>query len=151
MKEWTLYDIVDKRSGDSWNGTHDRNINVTYVDMDHITVENEYSGSGPKGVFTLIQIVEALETEDFRTARYFSDFCSELGRKIPNAQAVEGEQKWYYSGVLLPATPKIVDREMAAGAGDNVTAFKPLTLQPRTEKTAGDAPKPFVLKLKMKM
>ncbi|TAL30439.1 MAG: hypothetical protein EPN97_12495 [Alphaproteobacteria bacterium] len=150
MKETRLYDIVDKISGDSWNGTHDRSIHVTYVDADHITVENEYNGSGPRGVFTLIEIVDAIENEDFRKARYFSDFCYELGQHVPNARVVESEHKWYYSGVLLPATPKMVDREMAAGAGDNVTALKPLTLMPKAENSSQNAPKPFVLRLKMK-
>jgi hypothetical protein len=150
VNEWTLYEIVDKMSGNSGDGTHDRSIHVTYVDADHITVENEYNGSGPKGVFTLIEIADAMESENLRKARYFSDFCSELGRQVPHAQAIESENKWYYSGVLLPATPKIVDREMAAGAGDNVIALKPLTLGLKPEKCADDAPKPFVLKLKTK-
>jgi hypothetical protein len=148
VKKSALYEIVDKMSGDSWNGTHDRNIRVTYVDNDHITVENEYNGSGPKGVFTLIEIVDEMEDENFRKARYFSDFCCALGRNVPGACVVESENKWYYSGVLLPATPRIVNREMAAGAGDNVTALKPLALS-KTRNTA-NAPKPFVLKLKIK-
>jgi hypothetical protein len=140
-KDSPLFKIVDLTSGSSWDGTHDRSIHVTYVDDNNITVQNEYCGSGPKDVFTLIQIADELADEHFHEARYFSDFCYEIGQNVPGAQTVKSsESQWYYSGVLLPATPMIVDREMKAGAGDNVAAFKPLTL--------GSAPKPFALKLK---
>ena len=138
-----LFKLVDKTSGDSWNGTHDRSINVTYVDRDHITVQNEYNGHGPQGTFTLAYITD--EIDNLREARYFSDFCRELARAVPGAQAIEGEQKWYATGVVgLAATPNVVDKEIAAGAGDKLTALKPLTLGAKPE-----APKPFTIKLKL--
>ena len=138
-KKSKLFEIVDKISGDSWNGTHDRSIHVTYNDRDHITVENEYNGSGPKGTFTLAYITD--EMDNLKSARYFSDFCQEVARAVPGAQAMQDERGWYATGATgLAATPKSIDAEIAAGARDNVTTLKPLTL--------GQAPKPFTLKLK---
>lgn len=144
-KDWNLKELIDYTSGDSWNGTHDRTINVTFTDSEHVTVANEYNDHGPSNIFTLAHITD--ELDNIRDARYFSDFCFELARVVPGAQAIKDERGWYAQGVVgLAATPKAIDREIAAGTRENVVPLKPLSLG---SKAADAGPKPFALKLKI--
>lgn len=145
--EWTLFEIVNQMSGDSWNGTHDRSVDVTYHDDNRITVDNNYSSHHIQKDFTLAQIIDALD--GLREARYFSEFCQSFASAMPGAKAIMEDRGWYATGLEIPATSTVVDREMAAGAGANVAAFKPLTLGPKSDKPAANGPKPFTLKLKM--
>jgi hypothetical protein len=122
-KEPTLFDVVNYMSGDSWNGTHDRSIEISYQDENHVLVENVYCSSRYGGTFTLRQL--GTEQEKLRSARYYRDFCYEAERTIPKATGLR-DSRGSIVDVELPETARMIEEAIAEGAGHSLAALKPL-------------------------
>jgi hypothetical protein len=75
---WSLAEILDHETGDSWNGTHGRHI---FVDFDptgwQVTVTSSNSlfpGDDVVARFSLNEVESALGENGIRAARYYSAF-----------------------------------------------------------------------------
>lgn len=119
---------MDYTTGDSWNGTHDRSIEITYQDDDHILVENTHSDHGVGNSFAFQDISRQLN--GLKGASYFNDFCYQASLKIPHFRAVR-DAYGSINGLEIPATPAIIDAEIAGGVQNTVTTFPRLQIKPK--------------------
>ena len=127
MADRTLKDVIDYTSGSSWDGTHDRSIEVSYTSADNIIVDNVYQSHHVAGRFTLGQIFDQMA--EARSGRYFSDFCYEAGRKIPGIVPCQ-DDKGQTTGFNLLATPDMIEAEVKGGVQSRVTILS-LRLKPK--------------------
>lgn len=119
----TLKEVLDYRSGDSWNGTHDRCVDVSVQEDGSIVVDNNYSNHHVTKSFTAEQICDQLG--EAREARYYRDFCYEAGRKIPGFFAVTDDQ-----GSATDVTnPSMIETDVKRGVKNNLTVNRPLQLK----------------------
>ncbi len=99
---WTLFEILDFETGDSWNGTHGRNIRLGFSKTGiDVTSQNAMHRSESKiASFSPEEMHHQIKAA--RKARYFKDFCEELMESV-EAEAV------IYKNLLVTHIPDIVE------------------------------------------
>ena len=116
----TLKEVLDYGSGDSWNGTHDRWVDVSVREDGSIVVDNNYNNHHVAESFTVEQICDQLG--EAREARYYLAFCYEAGKKIPGFFAVTDDR-----GSATDITnPLMIEADVKRGVKNNLTVNRPL-------------------------
>jgi hypothetical protein len=124
-KKNALTQILDYETGDSWNGTHGRNISVKAQD-DRIEVisENAMHEREQRAVtFTFEEIIE--QFEEARQARYFRDFCYAAAKSIARVRGVT-DSRGETIDLIFPALPAEIDADIQAGTQQTLTVSRKL-------------------------
>jgi hypothetical protein len=84
---WTLKQILDHETGDSWNGTHYRNLSVQFNAKSQIVTvvsENEmHPGEIVKADFGLDDVKAQVKSGELSDARYFGAFAAASKGVLP--------------------------------------------------------------------